>query len=93
MAVTHEVVEVGSESPVQVGPTGNHAGRDVTVQNLSGSDNIYLGAQGVTTTSFGYKLSPNSAWSVELKMGDHIYAISDGTADVAVFMLGLESSD
>lgn len=92
MAVTHEIVTVG-ESPVIVGPSGNHAGRDITIQNLSQSTNVYLGGQGVTTTNFGYKLIPNSAWSVELKAKDIIYAVCESEADVAVFILGLESSD
>lgn len=92
MAVTHEIVTVG-EIPVIVGPSGNHAGRDITIQNLSQSTNVYIGGEGVTTTNFGYKLLPNSAWSVELKGKDVIYATCDTEADVAVFMLGLESSD
>lgn len=91
MAVNHQVTILNSETAVLVGPSANHAGRDITIQNLSSTDNVYIGTQGVTSSSFGYRLLPNSAWSVELMHGDHIYAISNGTASIAVFTLGLES--
>lgn len=93
MAVNHRIVALNNETPVAVSVTGNHAGRDITIQNLSSSSNVYLGGQDVTTTNFGYKLAPNSAWSVELRKEDAIYAVSSGTSDVAVLELGLESSD
>lgn len=91
MAVTHEVVDVYSEGPIEIGPTGNHAGRDVTIQNLSETVDVYLGGEGVTTESFGFKLEPKAAWSIELRAGDHIYATASESTNVSVFMLGLES--
>ena len=91
MAVTHSVIELNDTTPVAVSVTGNHAGRDITIQNLSGSLNVYLGGQNVTTSNFGYRLAPNSAWSVELKREDVVYAVSDSVSSVAVFELGLES--
>lgn len=93
MAVNHEIYTIGSETATLIGPGENHAGRDITIQNLSSLDNVYIGGAGVTAESFGYMLEPKAAWSVELKGGDNIYAISDGTANVAAFMLGLESFD
>ena len=93
MAVNHEVYTIGNETAILIGPGENHAGRDITIQNLSSVNNVYIGGEGVTTESFGYMLEPKAAWSVELRGGDNIYAISDGTANVAVFMLGLESFD
>lgn len=93
MAVNHRIVELNSETSVAVSITGNHAGRDITIQNISTTATVYLGGSNVTTTDFGYKLAPNSAWSVELRKEDVIYAVSSSTSDVAVFELGLESSD
>lgn len=93
MAVNHRIVALNSETPVAVSVTGNHAGRDITIQNISTTATVYLGGSNVTTTDFGYKLAPNSAWSVELRKEDVIYAVSSSTSDVSVLELGLESSD
>lgn len=93
MAVTHNLIELNNETATPVSVTGNHAGRDITIQNVSSSATVYLGAEGVTTSNYGYKLAPNTAWSVELMRGDAIYAISSSTSNVAVFQLGLEEFD
>ncbi len=93
MAVTHNIIELNDASAVPVSVIGNHAGRDITIQNLSNSANVYIGGEGVTTENFGYKIAPNSAWSVELRREDVIYAVSSSTTNVAVIQLGLESSD
>lgn len=93
MAVNHRVVSLNNETPIAVSVTGNHSGRDITIQNISTTATVYLGGSNLTTTDFGYKLAPNSAWSVELRKEDVIYAVSSETSDVAVLELGLESSD
>jgi hypothetical protein len=90
MAVTHEIIDLNNETPVAVSVTGNHAGRDITIQNISSSANVYLGGQGVSTESYGYRLAPNTAWSVELRREDVIYAVSSANSSVAVLQLGLE---
>lgn len=93
MAVTHRIVALNSETPVAVSVTGNHAGRDITIQNISSTAQVYIGGPDVSTTNFGYKIAPNSAWSVELNREDVIYAVSSGSSDVAVLELALESFD
>jgi hypothetical protein len=90
MAVTHNIVSLNNETPIAVSVTGKHSGRDITIQNISSSANVYLGGEGVSTENYGYKLAPNTAWSVELKREDVIYAVSSTNSDVAVFQLGLE---
>jgi hypothetical protein len=91
MAVTHHIVELNNASPVAISVIGNHTGRDITIQNIDNSANVYLGGPNVTTTDFGYRLAPNTAWSVELRKEEVIYAVSSSTSDVAVLELGLES--
>jgi hypothetical protein len=90
MAVTHSIVALNSETPVAVSVTGNHAGRDITIQNISNSASVYLGGEGVSTSNYGYRLAPNTAWSVELRREDVIYAVSSTNSNVAVFQLALE---
>ena len=93
MAVNHRIVALNSETPTAVSVTGKHAGRDITIQNIDGSAYVYLGGADVSTTNFGYRIAPNSAWSVELEKEDVIYAVSSGSSDVAVLELALESFD
>jgi hypothetical protein len=91
MPITHNLISLNNTTAIPVSVTGNHAGRDITIQNVSSSAIVYLGAEGVTAANYGYKIYPETAWSVELKGGDVLYAISSTTSNVAVIQLGLES--
>ena len=91
MAVNHRIVTLNSTTPIAVSVTGNHAGRDITIQNISSTAQVYIGGPDVSTTNFGYKIAPNSAWSVELFKEDVIYAVASTESDVAVLELALES--
>jgi hypothetical protein len=82
--------EIDDSAAVAITPT-NHAGRDVTIQNLDNSSYLYLGGPNVNTTNFGYRIGPNSAWSIELRRDETIYAIASTGALVAVLSGGLES--
>jgi hypothetical protein len=92
MATRHKIYELSSSEATLVSPVGVHGGVDITIQNLSSEEYIYIGGEGVTTSSFGYRIEPRSSWSVELSGKDSIYAATDvnGT-EAAVMMLSLES--
>jgi hypothetical protein len=75
-------------SPVLLSPTATHSGVDITIQNNSVSD-IFIGPASVTTTTFGFKLPPNSAISFALKGFDEIYGVSATNSSVNVLTLGL----
>lgn len=89
MATRHNKVYVWDES-TRLSPNGIHSGTDITIQNLDGSNPIYLGGEGVDSNNFGFKLSAGSAISFELPGKDAIYAYSDYEIEVAVLMTGLE---
>jgi hypothetical protein len=92
MAVTHNHVVLNDTNAVAVSVTGNHAGRDITIQNISDTAYVYLGGEGVSIGDYGYRLMPNAAWSVELLAGEVIYAVtSENDSEVAVIQLGLET--
>jgi hypothetical protein len=65
---------------------------DITIQNIHASAYVYIGGEGVTSSSYGYRLSPNTAISFELPGKDALYAIS-GTngSQVAVIKTNLEN--
>jgi hypothetical protein len=65
---------------------------DITIQNIHASAYVYIGGEGVTASSYGYRLSPGTAISFELPGKDALYAIT-GTngSQVAVIKTNLES--
>lgn len=88
---SHNTFQVNG-TPVRVTPLGVHSGMDITIQNTSLDNNVFLGGQGTLNSStFGYMMPPLSTFSVELASQDAIYAVSENDgALVAVFRLGLE---
>jgi hypothetical protein len=88
---THSLITLSDSEDSRLTPAGIHSGMDVTIQNLDSEAYVYIGGEGVTTSSFGYRLAPASAISFELPGKNALYAISDtdGT-QVAVLKTGLE---
>jgi hypothetical protein len=65
---------------------------DVTIQNIHDSAYVYIGGEGVTTSSYGYRLNPGSAISFELPGKDALYAITDtNNSQIAIIKTNLES--
>lgn len=90
---THKLISV-SDSPVRLSPIGTHSGVDITIQNLSDSEYLYLGGpESLNPEDFGYRLAPGAAWSVELPGRDAIYAVTDNSALVAVLMTSIEAGN
>jgi len=94
MAIKQSIHTLSSSQSILISPKGVHAGVDITIQNLSSTGFIFIGNTETTLTNFGYRISPGSAWSVELSGKDYIYATTDADGTVAaVFMLNLESGN
>ena len=91
---THSIISLSASTESRLTPNGTHSGMDITIQNLSTSADIYIGGEGVTNESFGYKLLPGSAISFELPGNNALYAIAEtnGT-QVAILKTGLEVGD
>lgn len=86
----HRLYEVGI-TPTKITPDGTHSGMDVTIQNVDPLHSIYIGADGVTSTNYGYRILPNHAWSVELSGMDDLYVCADTAGQyVAVLKVKLE---
>jgi hypothetical protein len=92
MATYHEIVTLSDSEPIELTPEGKiHSGLDVTVQNLSETAYVYIGAQDVSTESYGFRIPPNSGFSVELNPRDELYAISSvDQSQVALLRVLLE---
>jgi len=87
----HALTTLSSTTATRLTPNGLHGGIDITIQNTDASAIVYIGGEEVTSSSFGYRLSPGAAWSVELPGQDALYAITNTNgSSVATMMLGLE---
>lgn len=88
---SHSLISLSSSVSTKLTPNGIHSGMDITVQNVSESSYVYIGAEDVTTSDYGYRLQPNSAISFELPGRNSLYAISDtDQSQIAVLKTGLE---
>jgi hypothetical protein len=67
---------------------------DITIQNVSDENFVYIGGEGVNPENFGFRLSPGLAISFELPGKDALYAIADANETlVAVLKTNLESGN
>jgi hypothetical protein len=87
----HSLTTLSSSSATRLTPNGVHSGMDITIQNIDTTAIVYIGGEGVTSSNYGYRISPNHAWSIELSGRDSLYAISntDGSS-IAVLKTSLE---
>jgi hypothetical protein len=91
---THSLTTLSNSSATRLTPSGTHSGLDITIQNVHASAIVYIGGEGVTSSSYGFRLSPGSAFSIELSGKDSLYAITDTNgSSVAVLKTNLESGN
>jgi hypothetical protein len=73
-------------------PNGIHSGMDITIQNVHETAYVYVGAEGVSSSNYGYRIAPGHAISWELPGRDALYAISNtNNSKLAVIKTNLES--
>ena len=57
----------------------------LVIQNINASGYIYIGNAGVISSNYGFRLSPNQAFTIELPSSQNLYAIaSDPGLSVSV---------
>jgi hypothetical protein len=84
---THNLTTLDSSTAVRLTPNGIHSGLDVTVQNTDASNFIYVGGEGVTTSSYGFKIVPGGAISLDLNGQDALYAIASASNTKAAVLI------
>jgi hypothetical protein len=90
----HSLTTLSNSSATRLTPNGIHSGMDITIQNIDSSAYVYIGGEGVDSENFGYRISPDNAWSIELSGRDAIYAISSTEGSVvAILRTSLESGN
>ena len=90
---SHQLINLSNSSTTLLSPFGTHSGVDITIQNVNTEGYVYIGANSqVSSTNYGYRISPNSAVSFELPGSDALYAIGSTTElKVAVMITNLDS--
>jgi hypothetical protein len=89
----HRIELIGAVAK-RITPNGTHSGMDITIQNVTESGNIYVGGEGVSTTNYGFRLTPDTAISFELPGLDALYLIADeANRQAAIITTNLESQD
>lgn len=87
----HSLTTLSNTTATRLTPNRLHSGMDITLQNVNTEAYVFIGGEGVTTTNYGYRISPNNGWAIELPSADALYAISDiNGAQVALLSTGLE---
>ena len=87
----HALTTLSNSTATRLTPNGTHGGLDITIQNVHASAIVYIGGEGVTSSNYGYRISANNAWSVELSGVDALYAITNTNgSQVAVIKTSLE---
>lgn len=89
---THNLYTLSDSEATRITPAGIHSGMDVTIQNINATGVVYIGGEGVTSSSFGYRLAADHAIAFELPGKDALYVIAENDgAEIAVLKTGLES--
>jgi hypothetical protein len=87
----HAHTTLSNTTATRLSPNGLHSGMDITIQNIHESAYVYVGAEGVTASDYGYRIAPDAAFSIELPGQDALYAISTvNSSKVAILQTGLE---
>ena len=87
----HALTTLSNSAATLLTPSGLHSGMDITIQNVHASAIVYIGGPGVTSSNYGYRISADNAWSIELSGKDSLYAISNTNgSQVAIIKTSLE---
>jgi hypothetical protein len=92
MSLAHERVSVGTTATKISSDYSGKDGQTISIQNPSTSVVVYLGGEGVTTTSYGYALGgvTVSDMSIDLQDGEKLYAVvASSTQTVNVLRQGV----
>jgi hypothetical protein len=75
MAVSHARVSVGTTATKLTSDFDGKDGQTINVQNPAGGADVFLGGEGVTTTSYGFLLGAGISFSVELQDDEKLYGV------------------
>lgn len=85
MSLSHEVVTVYASATVMISAQRSALpdyceGVTVSVQNLNAANYVYIGNSGTSSVSYGFRLSPGQAFSIDLDPSDQLFAATNDTS-------------
>jgi hypothetical protein len=91
MSLSHQLLTLYASATVQINPNGAAPeycnGVTVSIQNLHGSNYVYIGNSSTSSVAFGFRLSPGQSWSADIDTSDALFLTSNGTSSVAITRL------
>lgn len=88
MQTRHKILVLSTTTPTALTYEDNvQSSYTLVVQNNNDSGYIYIGASNVSTSSYGYKLFPGQAFTVELSAFNRIYAVCSANTMTAALLV------
>jgi hypothetical protein len=93
MSIAHQLVTLSNSTPtILTVPFASEPdysqSLSISIQNLDSSKYAYIGNSGVSSSSYGFRLSPGQSVSFDLAPQDELYAVcSDTSMQVAVIRI------
>lgn len=85
------LIALNQNTPTRISNRSVHSGEDLTIQNLSATAYVYIGNENVSTTNYGFRINPDTSFSIELPPQNEIWAVtSSNGSQVAVLAFNLE---
>lgn len=84
--IKHNLVNISNVSATTLDISENiKSSFTLIVQNVNPTGYLYLGNSGITSTNYGFRVSPNQAFTIELPSSVNLYSLaSDAGMQAAV---------
>jgi hypothetical protein len=86
MTVKHGIIQVNSTPTELSNWSLQPSESSLIIKNISFS-NIYIGADNVSTSDYGFRLLPEQTLSITLGPYDDIYGISETSSEVSILVV------
>ena len=85
--IRHEIKAISNTIPVSI-DIPNHIPVTYTliIQNINADGYIYLGGSDVSSTNYGFRISPNQAFTIEMPASYFVYGIASAAGMTAAVM-------
>lgn len=75
--IRHNLVNISSTEAVNLDISETvKSSFTLIIQNINTTGYIYIGNSGVTSSNYGFRISPNQAFTIELPSSINLYAIA-----------------
>lgn len=88
MQTRHKILTLSTTTPVALTYEDNvQSSYTLVIQNNNDSGYIYIGSNSVSSSSYGYKIFPGQAFTVELSAFNRLYAVCSTNSMTAAILV------